>query len=257
MSRRKKPFPFFLWHRRLGLVALIFVIILSITGIMLNHTEALKLDESIVESELLLDWYGISPPGEPVSFSSASTRISQWGEQLFFNEIAVFSHHESLTGIAVTDDVIAVALEENVLLLDHTGDVIELLPAGLNQPIVKAGSSQQRVLLLDESGQHYLSDSQLTRWQAIKQPEEADWSKASLLSEDELAPLKQSFRGQGLTLERVILDLHSGRLFHPTIGVIIMDASAVIMMLLGISGLWIWWSRKLKMRGKKHYRKRH
>ena len=45
-GRKPKKFTAFLWHRRIGLVAIVLVIILAITGIMLNHTEELKLDES-------------------------------------------------------------------------------------------------------------------------------------------------------------------------------------------------------------------
>ena len=72
-----------------------------------------------------------------------------------------------------------------------------------------------------------------------------------------LNKMKQAYRGQGLTLERVMLDLHSGRLFNQTWGVYLMDASAVIMMWLGISGTWIWWSRNKKMKTKRHYQKHH
>ncbi len=38
-NRKPKKFTAFLWHRRIGLFALLLVIILAITGIMLNHTE--------------------------------------------------------------------------------------------------------------------------------------------------------------------------------------------------------------------------
>ena len=54
MSRKKKSFPFFLWHRRLGLAGLLLLFVLAITGIMLNHTEDFHLDETHIKSDLLL-----------------------------------------------------------------------------------------------------------------------------------------------------------------------------------------------------------
>ncbi|NOQ69556.1 MAG: hypothetical protein GQ573_05565, partial [Gammaproteobacteria bacterium] len=60
-NRKAKKFTAFLWHRRIGLVALSLVVILVITGIMLNHTESFKLDETYVNNSWLLDWYGIEP----------------------------------------------------------------------------------------------------------------------------------------------------------------------------------------------------
>lgn len=83
------------------------------------------------------------------------------------------------------------------------------------------------------------------------------WSSAENIEEEQLEQLKLAYRGKGVSMERLVLDLHSGRLFHPKWGVYLMDASAIIMMFLGVSGIWVWWSRKLKMRRKKHYRKHH
>jgi len=62
MTKRKpQRFTAFLWHRRIGLFALVLVVILAITGLMLNHTEKLGLAESYISREWLLNWYGIEP----------------------------------------------------------------------------------------------------------------------------------------------------------------------------------------------------
>ena len=58
-------------------------------------------------------------------------------------------------------------------------------------------------------------------------------------------------------MERVILDLHSGRLFNQAWGIYLMDASAIIMIWPGLSGTWIWWSRNRKIKNKRHYQKHH
>ncbi|HEY9053122.1 MAG TPA: PepSY-associated TM helix domain-containing protein, partial [Gammaproteobacteria bacterium] len=83
------------------------------------------------------------------------------------------------------------------------------------------------------------------------------WARPTTLNENQRTLIRQSYRGNGLTLERVILDLHSGRLFNASWGIYIMDASAIIMLLLGISGTWVWLLRKRKMKSKRHYRKHH
>jgi len=256
MSRRKKTFPFFLWHRRLGLVALVLVFILAITGIMLNHTESLKLDESAVESELLLDWYGVNPQGTPLNYSIENIWVSQWNQQVFYKGDSIFTHNEKLAGIALLDDMIALALGQDILLIDTGGEVIELMKGTTVSPIVQIGIAGRKVALLDEDKNFYLSDPQLSRWE--KQASvETQWSSLSRTNEAQISQLKHSYRGQGLNLERVILDLHSGRIFNDRWGIYIMDASAILMMLLSISGFWVWWSRKLKQRKKKHYRKHH
>ena len=51
--------------------------------------------------------------------------------------------------------------------------------------------------------------------------------------------ISQAYLGEGLPLERILLDLHSGRLFGK-IGVYVMDSAAVLMIVLTVTGLLIW-----------------
>jgi hypothetical protein len=257
MTRKRKLFAFFLWHRRLGLAGLLLVFILSITGIMLNHTEAFKLDETHIKSDLLLDWYGINPQGLPSTFKLNEIWVSQWEQQLFFNGKAFFTHEEALQGIAIIDNIIAIALQHHILLADTDGEVIELFSLNTIAAIKKIGLIDNKIALLNEDEQLYLSNSQLSSWKLSNNTSNPVWSQNTNLDETQTRQLKTAFRGDGLNLEKFILDLHSGRIFNDSWGLYIMDASAVLMMLLGISGVWVWWTRKLKMRKKKHFRKHH
>lgn len=257
MNRKRKPFAFFLWHRRLGLAGMLLLFVLSITGIMLNHTEEFKLDETSIESELLLNWYDINPRGEPISFQLNKVWISQWNQQLFFNGHILFNHSERLQGIAISGDIIAIALQQHVLLVDTNGEVIELIPVKTRGTINKIASNEGTIVLLDKQQHTYVSDTQLSHWKPRVLSQPLNWSAESNISPIQIDTLKKSFRGDGLNLEKFILDLHSGRIFNDKWGVYIMDATAILMMLLGISGTWVWWSRKLKMGRKKHYKKHH
>jgi len=235
--------------------------ILSITGILLNHTESLELDEVSVENNIVLDWYGVNPAGSPTSFSSGKTWISQWNQQIFFNGESLFTHNKSLLGIAQLNDMLAIALGNDVLLIDSEGEIIELMKNICLAPIQKIGLLENKVSILDQQNSFYLSDTQLSRWN--KQTgnhsslSNSLWSVSTELNAQQILKLKKSYRGQGLSLERIILDLHSGRIFNDNWGIYILDLSAILMMLLGISGVWVWWSRKLKIRKKKHYQKHH
>ena len=257
MTRKRKSFPFFLWHRRLGLAGLILLFVLSITGIMLNHTEDFELDKTSIKSDLLLDWYNINPQGEPSTFKLGNIWVSQWNQQLFFNGKTLFTHAEQLQGIAVLDDIIAIALEHHVLLVDADGEIIELIPVNTSSAIHKVGTSQKKIALLDKEKNIYLSNAQLSSWKPESNRLRSNWSQKTEINETQLNDLKTTYRGDGLNLEKFILDLHSGRIFNDSWGIYIMDAAAILMMLLGISGIWVWWSRKLKIRRKRHFQKHH
>ena len=51
------------------------------------------------------------------------------------------------------------------------------------------------------------------------------------------------YRGRGLSMEKLILDVHSGRILG-RFGVILVDLAAVLFLLLSITGTWIWIRRK-------------
>lgn len=256
MSRKKKSFAFFLWHRRLGLLALLLVFVLSISGIMLNHTESLKLDERNVSADILMDWYGLNPQGSPLKFSTDNHWLVHWDQQLFLNGKRLQTSTTAVHGMIETADMLAVALEQKLLLMDFDGEIIELMPMPQQATIRRVGLSGNRLALLDQKGRFYLADKLISQLQTQAiQP--THWSKNTSIEDAQLEQLKLAYRGKGLSLERLVLDLHSGRIFHPTWGVYLMDASAIIMMFLGVSGIWVWWSRRLKMRRKKHYQKHH
>ena len=54
-SRAKLLRSLYIWHRYIGISTAIFVIVLTFTGLVLNHTDELELDAAYVQSDFLLD----------------------------------------------------------------------------------------------------------------------------------------------------------------------------------------------------------
>ncbi len=53
------------WHARLGVIAAIFILSLTITGLLLNHQELLGIHGNAISAEWVLDhYYGEVPAGE-------------------------------------------------------------------------------------------------------------------------------------------------------------------------------------------------
>jgi hypothetical protein len=258
MTRQhKKPFAWFIWHRRFGLVALLLLIVLAITGIALNHTEELELDHKIVANEWILDWYGLNPKGKAISYViNDKMRITQWGDKLFYNDNLLMDSQVTLLGAATSGkNILVVAFANNLLLLDANGELIEQTSPGF-MPIVKLGNLDKQVVVETQGGKLYQADKDIVSWQEIADAKVL-WSQPVDLPVYWQQRIKRNWRGNGLTAERVILDLHSGRIFNARWGVYIMDTSAMIMLLLGFSGSWIWWSRRRKISRKKHFLKHH
>jgi hypothetical protein len=259
-NRKAKKFTGFLWHRRIGLLAMLLVIILAITGIMLNHTERFKLDETYVNNSWLLNWYGIKPEDEPVSFRITNENgnhvISAWHNQLFFNDTAITRLEQTMHGAIGGEQFIVVALDNEIILLSYEGELIERVTTSISfSNIQRLGMKYKRPVIETSEPLYYMADEHILDWDVISN-EDIQWTEQHALDEEEYEKLLVAYRGNGLKLERVILDLHSGRIFGSW-GVYLMDAAAIALLWLSFSGLWVWSSRRRKMRRKKHYRKHH
>lgn len=251
MTHRKRHQRFklkslYVWHRYIGLAVALFVILLSVTGIVLNHTGALKLDHRFVQSTLLLDWYGIEAPATAIRYRVGEKSIALLDTQLSIDTKQLDGEITSLTGSLMQNDMLIVGEQDGLLLLTPEGQLIERLGRneGVPQNIERLGITSEGQLVVVTATGLYSVDANYMKWIDWSGDREAiAWSLPSQLEDAELAALQTRFRGQILPWERVILDLHSGRFFGEW-GPWLMDAAALLMLFLAGSGVFIWWKRQ-------------
>jgi len=87
MSKHKKRrysviYILLLLHRWSGISIALFVILLSITGIMLNHTEALSLTKKNINNTYILSWYGIKMPDRQLYYHVDNNWLVQIGRHI-------------------------------------------------------------------------------------------------------------------------------------------------------------------------------
>jgi len=231
------------WHRTAGIIAAVFVILLVISGIMLNHTEWLKLDQRFIQSRMLLDRYDINPAGEPRAFLSDGRWVTQVGDRVYLDTREIAGQVNQLIGLVSTGKYLVVAYDGQLLLLKGSGTVVEHLsgaqgvPAGMR----RLGTARSGEIIIRGAHGDYRVDLERLDWREVDLIE-AEWSDEQTPPADLLAHLLQLYRGKGLTLERVLLDLHSGRILGPW-GVYLVDAAALLFFLLALSGAWMWFKR--------------
>ncbi len=258
MSRhkaRKNLRSIFQWHRYVGLTAVLFVIVLAVTGIMLDHTEALSLDHTYIKSDFLLDWYGITPPHIDTAFLTANHAIIQIEDRVYLDRRALTASASSLRGAVEANGLIAVAVDDAILLFTPRGELVEKLrdaegvPAGLR----RIGRTQDGNVIVDTAQGLYTTDKNFLTWHRYRNAASVVWSRPHPAPPALVQDLAQRYRSHILSIERVILDLHSGRILGSW-GVFVVDAAALLFCFLGISGGWLWFGRSRKR--KAHVRKK-
>jgi len=238
----------YLWHRYIGLAAALFVILLATTGLLLNHTEELALDSRHVQSSLLLNWYGVKVPDDMSSYPAGPATVTAVGDRIYLNAAPLSQAHAPLVGALEFSGLIVIATGGQLLLYTPEGDLVERLDAAIGVPgrIQALGLTENGVLTVRSPAGYYQSDANLLEWQET-QPPEATWSRPKVPSPGLVTVLQQTYRGTGLSLERILLDIHSGRILGGW-GVYLVDAAALVFLLLACSGIWLWSRRRKTMR---------
>ncbi len=224
----------FKFHRYTGLSVAIFIIMLTITGILLNHTENLQLDSRYVKSKTILDWYGVKPAKIQLAFKTDKQWVIQVDGQIFLNLQPVLKKNQTLLGAVASDSFYILAFPNSLILLSFEGDIIE----NIEKPSSKIAISGDHNIFIESEKQTVFSADGLLSWQQA-QKTNINWSKPSELPEQLKQNVQHSSLNKIIPYERLILDIHSGRFFGPY-GVILVDITAILFILLALSGCWIW-----------------
>lgn len=228
------------WHRVLGLASAVLVILLAVTGVLLHHASRFGLDRQSVRSPPWLDWYGIAPPAELRSYPVGEHRLSQLGNRIYLDAQELLSTEDTLKGAVRAGEIIVLAGREHLWLLDARGALLETLGRehGLPRGITHIGTRDTQVVLDTEQGK-YLADLDALRWTRTK-GDVNHWAQPQMPPQDLRSEIEQAWRARELTVERVLRDVHSGRILG-TAGALIMDAAAIMLLVLAVIGVWIWW----------------
>ena len=234
--------PWARWHRRLGVSVSALVLLLSVTGIMLNHTSDLGLDRRFVRAQWLLEWYGIAVPHAPIAFAVGTHWLGHIGTRVYF-DARELGDVGVLAGAVALPSGIAVAAGDKVLLLTPDGETIEALGRehGVPAEMRAIGVSGGAIAVQTASG-IYVADADLMRWHA-RPSAPVRWAAPRAAPAALQTQWEAAYRGNGLSVERLVRDLHSGRAFG-RVGRWLMDLAALAFLILAATGLWLWRRRR-------------
>ena len=233
-------------HRQLGMVLAFFIIFLSVTGMLINHGNSLRLDKAKVSLSWLHDHYNISAPEHFNKYPiTAKSNIVVAGKQVWLDEQLLFISQDEVTSAGMWLQFVVITTTNTMHLYNSAGELIDVMDAsaGLPQGIQQLAVQNSQVSLRTHQG-IYQSDDELYTWQLItsEPPTQKlstpviNWFKATTVTDNENQFYSQQYRSQILTWERVILDIHSGR-FFAGIGVLFMDLVAIFLILLSLTGV--------------------
>ena len=224
-------------HRWSGILLLVPLTIACVTGLILNHTVDLNLSNRLVTSPWIETRYGMSLEGKPEALGLDGKAFAATWDGKIFHRKNIISDSSALVGAVPLRDGTAIVTNSAVHYFGLDGELIETLdstslPA---TPIAKAGRTTDFTLVLETVSGTFTSDANLLHFTESPAAQETNWSSPVTPSASDLKTWKNAFSGDGIPLDRVILDLHSGRLFG-TIGKWIYDLTVIGVLVLSATG---------------------
>lgn len=225
-------------HRVLGIAGALFFLVVAVTGVMLVHVEDLGLGKRYVSSPDLLDHYRISPPVPTAGFDVGDHHVISISGAIYLDELFLAVSVPATGAVGYKSHVY---ISAGTSLRVHTpkGELVEILPSP--SAIQALGVSERGLVARTLSGLIDLGTGEQLL-PGIGEYGAIDWSQPAELPPALAHRVRESHRGRMLSFERVILDLHSGRIFGRW-GSWFFDLLAVSLLVLSITGIVLWFRR--------------
>ena len=238
------------WHRRIGACGFLFIIWMVISGWLLNHTDRLGMDHIPLRYHWLTQWYGLDITMPSSGFFTKNHWMTNTADdQLVIDGKLLKDKHLHAIGMAQQNGIVAIAGTDNVLLLDSQAQPIEMLGGG-DLPIKNMsliGNSCQGIAISD--GEKVFTTVDGLEWSACTNA--ANWSHSQALNKTQTNTLLELL-APSISMEKVIIDLHTGRFFGPY-GAWFVDLVGLALLTLAGSGLWMYF-RHTKLQRKHRQR---
>jgi hypothetical protein len=225
------------WHARVGVLAALFLLLLALTGLALNHTDALNLAQKKVDSGWVMRWYGLQSAAPQQGYLFESGYFVGDSERWVMDGYDLYAPSGVAVGAIEIDGIRYVATDASLHLYQPDGSLIDQLsgPALPAQPIRRIGKHGTFIVL--ETSRGIFASADALTWESSSVAD-IIWAQPQALPDkvaDEAAP----YFAPSLSLERVLLDVHSGRILG-RYGPYLMDIAALVLIALALSGLWMY-----------------
>jgi hypothetical protein len=243
------PRPRLGWHRRIGIwCAALFVVVVA-TGLLLNHAEDLGLRQRVLHADWLYRWYGMQPAGEPVGFPAGDRWVIGLDGGLYL-DTSVLPAAGVPVGAVTLDEMFVIATADEVVVITPEGNLVERLSRAARPPgvIRRLGLLGDDVALETDAGT-YQAGVDLLTWEPVGEAARVrvHWSEPARVPPALARDVVTAFRGEGITVHRLVLDLHSGR-FLGGFGVVLVDVAALALLFLALSGTAYAWRTRRRER---------
>lgn len=226
-------------HRVLGVASAIFLVLISTSGLILNHADDFGMSHRAA-APWLLRLYGDELPPVDSAFSAAGVLFATSSSTLFANGEELAKNSGLLIGAIATDDVYIIATGREFLITNSDLELLERYAPDATALIERLGKDGERVIVAMQNALYELDPRNMSLSEPLMLPmDKVFWAQSATPSAEQAEQIGTAALGQAINWERVLLDLHSGRIL-PTLGRYLADLTALCILYMCFTGLFVW-----------------
>ncbi len=227
------------WHSRVGVALFWLLIALSLSGIALNHTDRLGLAKISLDHSLVRHWYGLAEPSEqPLTLHQRHYQLSahRSGDTTVGTLVHGGQRVASCTppihsALELSNQLAAVLCAQELILLHRDGQLFDIWQPLTGLPTGLVALEKLDTQLIGRTGDGRLWLLDVEQFTAT-----ATATTATTDPANEFVAVAAD-QASSVSLQTLLLDLHSGRLFGRA-GIWVVDIAGVLFCLLALTGLW-------------------
>jgi hypothetical protein len=231
------------WHKRLGLFAFVFMGWLGFSGFLINQSASWGYDVARVRLSWVMALYGLHPEPPQSGLNANGHWLAETLDASLLDGKPLATRIKRQIGMAAAGSsaqpLLFVAEPERLLVLSPDGQLVDemsgsMLPVPAIRRIGSVAGTPAKVVIQDLDA--YATTDGL-QWDKLPINADVAWSEPQPLPDDQKTKALP-FSRPSVSVEHVLVDAHSGRLFG-AFGAWIINFVGIAAMLLSISGVWI------------------
>jgi len=241
-NKRRKTSLLRRGHYWVGLGLALPLVMLALTGLLLNHSDDLTLAQRYSAQDWLLNVYGVIPVAPEQGFKLADQWISYARGKLLLDDKILGDSDSPPLAAAILNELVVVAYSKHLSLFTPQGQQVERIELPTELVPLRNITTVHEQLLAQSDAAILATNSDFLRWSSYA----ANWpggNAAQALPASLQTQIVKRLSANTLTWEKIILDTHSGRIFGAW-GPIVLDVVALITLVLAVTGCLLWLKRR-------------
>lgn len=230
-------------HRIIAISALFFLILLSVTGLLLNHADALGLSQRAASSALVSWLYGVEAPPIDAAFEAGGITFATAADTLYAGNTELAKNAGEIRGAVARHDLLVVATDRELFVLTKAASLIERAKSASHAELLAVGIDGDQFVVESDVGQLEFDPDSMAFSSPDRSSTDLRWSQPTALGAEQIQRLNRVIVGQSINWERILTDLHSGRIL-PVVGRYLADMAALCLLYLCMTGVVLWFRRR-------------